>query len=84
MKCANLLADEEDWTGVLDPVFCQDAAAVELLARILFKIKTAIDSGPEGAMRASRTLQQGIELMYLHTQAHQSALKLYVFPWKVT
>jgi hypothetical protein len=29
-------------------------------------------------MRASRTLQQGVELLYLHTEAHKSALALYV------
>jgi hypothetical protein len=40
-----LLADKEDWAAILEPVLCQDAAAVECLARMLCRIKRAIDSG---------------------------------------
>ncbi len=72
------LADEEDWAAILEPVLCQDAAAVECLARLLFTIKTAIDSGPEGAAQASKMLLDGIEIIYLHTNAHKAAVKLYV------
>jgi hypothetical protein len=80
MKCwdKNLLADDETWAAIVEPVLCQDEAAVELLARMLFTIKRAIDSGPEGAMRASQTLLKGIEFMYLYTKAHKAAAKLYV------
>lgn len=80
MKCRSegLLVDDETWTAILEPALCEDSAAVELLARLLSSLKRAIDSGPEGAMRASRTLQQGIEQLYLHTDSHKSALKLYV------
>jgi hypothetical protein len=52
----NLLADDKDWTAILEPALCTDAAAVEVLALLLFRIKKAIDSGPEGATRASQTL----------------------------
>jgi hypothetical protein len=72
------LTDEEDWAGILEPALCQDAAAIECLARLLFTIKRAIDSGPEGAMQASKTLLDGIESIYLHTNAHKAAVKLYV------
>ncbi|HEX8922692.1 MAG TPA: hypothetical protein VF766_14550 [Pyrinomonadaceae bacterium] len=72
------LADEEDWAAILEPALCQDAAAVECLARLLFTIKRAIDSGPEGAMQASKMLLDGIESIYLHTNAHKAAVKLYV------
>jgi hypothetical protein len=72
------LADEKDWAAVLEPALCQDVAAVECLARLLFRIKGAIDSGPEGAMQASKTLLDGIEFIYLYTNAHKAALKLYV------
>lgn len=72
------LADEEGWAAILAPVLCQDAAAVECLARLLFTIKRAIDSGPEGTIQASRILLEGIELIYLHTNAHKAAVKLYV------
>ncbi len=72
------LVDEEDWIAILEPTLCQDAAAVECLARLLFKIKRAIDSRPEGTMQASRSLLDGIELLYLYTNAHKAAVKLYV------
>lgn len=72
------LADGEDWAAILAPALCQDAVAVECLARLLFRIKTAIDSGPEGASQASRALLDGIELLYLYTDAHKAAVKLYV------
>lgn len=74
----NLLADEMTWTAILEPALCQDPAAVECLARLLFTIKKAIDSGAEGARQASQTLSHGIELIYLHTNAHKAALELYV------
>ena len=72
------LADEEGWAAILEPALCQDAAAVECLARLLFTIKRAIDSGPEGAIQASKTLLDGIESIYLHTKVHKAAVKLYV------
>lgn len=72
------LADEKDWAAILEPALSQDAAAVESLARLLFRLKSAIDNGPEGAIQASRMLLEGIELLYLHTTAHKAALKLYV------
>jgi hypothetical protein len=72
------LTDEEDWAAILEPALCRDAAAVECLARLLFTIKRAIDSGPEGAMRASKVLLAGIESIYLHTNAHKAAVKLYL------
>ncbi|MGB8508776.1 MAG: hypothetical protein WCD76_10245 [Pyrinomonadaceae bacterium] len=71
------LVDEEDWAAILEPALCQDAAAVECLARLLFTIKRAIDSGPEGAMQASKMLLDGIESIYLHTNVHKAAVKLY-------
>ena len=73
-----LLADDETWTAILEPALCQDEAAIEVLTRLLFTIRKAIDSGPEGARQASKTLLDGIEFIYLHTKAHQAALKLYV------
>ncbi|HWW75888.1 MAG TPA: hypothetical protein VNZ44_10845, partial [Pyrinomonadaceae bacterium] len=80
MECQseNLLAEEDTWRAILEPYLCEDTAAVEILARLLLTLKKAIDSGPEGAGRASLTLLRGVELMYLYTDAHKAALKLYV------
>jgi hypothetical protein len=74
----DLLVGEETWTAILEPTLCEDSASVEILARLLLTLKKAIDGGPEGAARASRTLLDGIGLMYLYTDAHKAALKLYV------
>jgi hypothetical protein len=73
-----LLAGDETWTAILEPALCQDANAVEVLARLLFTIKKAIDNGQEGITQASQTLQSGIEQLYPHTNAYKAALKLYL------
>lgn len=80
MKCESktMLADEDTWRAILEPSLCEDSAAVEILARLLLTLKKAIDSGPEGAMRASRTLLRGVELVYLYTDTHRAARDLYV------
>jgi hypothetical protein len=75
---ADLLADDEIWINILEPELCKDSAAVECLAHLLFIIKKEINSGTEGVMRASKILSNGIELIYLYTNAHKAALKLYV------
>lgn len=75
---ADLIADRETWVNILEPELCKDSAAVESLARLLFIIKQEINSGPEGVMRASKILSNGIDVMYLYTDAHEAALKLYL------
>lgn len=72
------LANDETWIAILEPELCKDAAAVECLARLLFLLNKEINSGPEGVMRASKILTDGIEVMYLYTDAHKAALKLYL------
>lgn len=72
------LVEHEDWAAVLEPALCQDSAAVECLARLLFTIKKAIENGPSGVEQASKALSAGIESAYLHTDAHRAALKLYL------
>lgn len=72
------LADDDTWVAILEPALCQDPAAVECLAHLLFTIKKAIDSGAEGVRQASQMLSQGIERIYPYTEAHKAALKLYV------
>jgi len=74
----DLLADNQTWINILEPELCKDPAAVECLARLLFLIKKEINSGPEGVIRASKILSDGIEVLYLYTNAHKGALKLYV------
>jgi hypothetical protein len=75
---AHLLADNQTWINILEPELCKDPAAVESLARLLFMIKKEINSGPEGVIRASEILSNGIKIIYLYTNAHRVALELYL------
>lgn len=74
---ADLLADDEDWLTFLNPTLCK-AVAAESLTHLLFRIKQAVDSGPDGVQRASAALLVGIRSLYLHTAAHEAAVELYL------
>jgi hypothetical protein len=71
-NCQDLLIDEETWRAIDDP------KTAAYMARVLFDIKEAIDSGPVGARRASEAILANIESAYLHTDAHGAALRLYL------
>jgi hypothetical protein len=79
-KCFDdyLLADDEDWLSFVEPASCEAPGAAVSLARLLCTLKEAIDSGPEGAKRASFTLSDGIRIAYKYTEAHQLALRLFI------
>jgi hypothetical protein len=70
--CRDLLIDERTWRAINDP------KTAEYIARVLFVIREAIESGPEGVRKASGTLLANIEAAYLHTDAHRAALGLYM------
>ena len=70
--CQDLLIDERTWRAIDDP------KTAEWIARVLFVIKEAIESGPEGAREASEVILANIEAAYLHTEAHRAALGLYM------
>lgn len=74
---AALLADDEDWLTFLNPTLCK-AVAAESLTHLLFRIKQAVESGPDGAQRASAALLVGIRSLYLHTAVHEAAVELYL------
>src|SRR6266576_3643267 len=76
-KCGELLADQETWEIILDPAFCSDPGAAECLAHLLFILKKAIASGPEGSMRVINTLQDGIRMVWPYTEEHKLARELY-------
>lgn len=73
----DLLADDEDWLTFLNPTLCK-ALAAESLTHLLFRIKQAVESGPDGAHQASAALLVGIRSLYLHTTAHEAAVELYL------
>lgn len=76
-NCRNLLADQETWESILDPGFCNDSAAADCLAHLLFVLKKAIASGPEGCIRVMNTLQDGIRMVWPYTEEHKLARDLY-------
>ena len=45
---------------------------------MLFTIKEAIESGPDGASKAVNTLLDEIRLVYPYTEVHKLAFKLYL------
>ena len=73
----NLLADDEDWLTFLNPTLCK-AVAAESLTHLLFRIKQAVESSPDGAQQASTALLVGIRSLYHHTAAHEAAVELYL------
>jgi hypothetical protein len=76
-NCRNLLADQETWEIILDAAFCNDPGAAECLVHLLFVLKKAIASGPEGSMRVINTLQDGIRMVWPYTEEHKLARELY-------
>src|SRR5437588_12670645 len=68
----DLLIDEGTWQAIHNP------KTAEFIARGLFILKEAIDSGPDGAREASDAILASIESAYLHTDAHRAALRLYL------
>lgn len=75
--CNCVLADQETWEIILDPAFCSDPGAADALAHLLFILKKAIASGPEGSMRVINTLQDGIRMVWPYTEEHKLARELY-------
>jgi hypothetical protein len=70
--CQDLLIDEPTWQVIHDP------KTADFIARRLFVIREAIQSGTEGAREASDVILANIEAAYLHTDAHRAAVKLYL------
>ncbi|HEV2861230.1 MAG TPA: hypothetical protein VGX48_09505 [Pyrinomonadaceae bacterium] len=68
----DLLIDEPIWQAIDDP------KTADFIARGLFIIREAIESGPEGAREASDAILANIEAAYLHTEAHRAAVRLYL------
>ncbi|MGA9773917.1 MAG: hypothetical protein WBV94_33105 [Blastocatellia bacterium] len=74
----SMLTDGETWLVFLETAFRRDPTGAETLAHLLFIIREAIESGPDGIKRAVNTLSCGLRLIYLYTDEHKLALKLYL------
>lgn len=65
------------WEIILDPAFCNESGAADCLGHLLFILKKAIASGPEGSMRVINTLEDGIRMVWPYTEEHKLARELY-------
>jgi hypothetical protein len=72
------LEEEDAWLLFVEPALRGNPAAAVSLARLLCTLREAIDSGPEGARRASFTLTDGIRIAYNYTEAHRLAFRLFI------
>jgi hypothetical protein len=73
----SLMFDREDLALSVGLILDGDPLAADVLARLLDSFRHAIDGGLRGINAARRGLTLAVELAYLRTTAHDSALKLY-------
>jgi hypothetical protein len=72
-----VLFDREELALTIDLILKGDEHAPLLLAQLLVSFRQAIDSGLHGINQTRQALANSIELIYLHSPAHQAALNLY-------
>jgi hypothetical protein len=74
---APALFERAELAASLELILSGDAQAADELARLLDKFRYAIDEGLSGIEEARAALVEAVELLYLRTDAHASALRLY-------
>lgn len=72
-----VLFDREDLELTIDLVLEGDEHATHCLGQLFVSFRQAIDSGLHGINETRRALVTAIELIYLHSPAHQAGLNLY-------
>jgi hypothetical protein len=71
------LFERADLTASIELILGGDVRAADELARLLDSFRQAMDEGLHGIEDARVALRAAVELVYLRTGAHASALKLY-------
>ena len=71
------LFERDELAASLDLILSGDKSAAETLARLLDSFRDALDGGLRGVCEARAALFEAVELIYLRTSAHASALRLY-------
>ena len=74
----NLLTDREDLALDIQAILRGHPHAPEILAKMFLSFRRAIESGLQGINQTSNTLLAAIGLIYLHSNAHTAALRLYL------
>jgi hypothetical protein len=73
----NVLFEREELAADLELILSGDPSAADKLARLFDSLRQAMDSGLHGINEVRRVLLTAVELAYLYTGAHDSALRLY-------
>ncbi|MCA1613965.1 MAG: hypothetical protein LC800_07410 [Acidobacteria bacterium] len=73
----NLLIDRETLARNIEVILSGDPCAADKLAGLFVELRQAIEGGLRGINRTRETLSLGVELAYLHSRAHASAVTLY-------
>ena len=71
------LFEREDLAASLDLILSGDPDAADALARLFDSFRQAMDSGLQGINETRKALLTAVELAYLHSGAHEAAIKLY-------
>lgn len=72
-----VLFEREDLALTIDLVLESDEHAALFLGQLFVSFRQAIDSGLHGINETRRALVTAIELIYLHSPAHEAGLNLY-------
>lgn len=73
----NLLLDRETLASNIGTILGGGPCAPDALAGLFVELRQAVESGLSGINRTRETLALGVELAYLHTRTHASAVRLY-------
>jgi hypothetical protein len=74
----NLLIDREILESFIERILNCDPDTPDLLAHLFVKFQRAIEDQQQPTNRITNTLKVAIELIYIRTDAHAAALKLYL------
>jgi hypothetical protein len=73
----NLLIDRETLERIIGDILGGGPCAADVLAGLFVELRQGIESGLRGICGTRETLLLAVELAYLHTRAHSSAVALY-------
>ncbi|HEX8180573.1 MAG TPA: hypothetical protein VF525_13580 [Pyrinomonadaceae bacterium] len=71
------LFEREELAADIELILSGESSAADKLARLFDSMRQALDSGLAGINQTREALLVAVELAYLRTGAHASALKLY-------
>jgi hypothetical protein len=73
----NLLIDRETLAGIVETILGGGPQAADALAGLFVELRQGIEGGLRGINETRETLLLAVELAYLHTRTHSSAVALY-------